>query len=208
MKTITIIGLYLISCCCRAQVISVSSDNNRVLYAGVENPLTIAVSNVVPKNIIVKTDNGTLNGEDGHYIFYTDTGIVANITIFNKTSNKQIGIIAFHVREIPDPNPRLGAYKSGNIPLAIIKSQSGITTDIESIYYQRGLPIISFTINILRNGDYVFKEIKNEGKVFNEEVKKAFQQLRPGDSVALNNIFAKRHDGTLTILASLTFTIK
>jgi hypothetical protein len=44
--------------------------------------------------------------------------------------------------------------------------------------------------------------------MFNEEVKKAFQQLRIGDSVVINNIFARRHDGTLTILNTLTFTIK
>ena len=59
------------------------------------------------------------------------------------------------------------------------------------------------------NGEvYNFKEIRNERELFNKEVNTAFQQLKPSDSVVINNVFARRHDGTLTILNTLTFTIK
>ena len=179
-----------------------------VLYAGIENPLTIIVDNISSKKVIAKTDNGKLSGENGHYYFYTDTGSIVNITLYKEGSNEKIGAVTFFVRQIPDPSPMLGTYTGGEVPLEYIKSQPGIRTNHQSIYYTKGLPIISFTVSIIRNNDYVFKEIKNEVDTFSKEVSKAFQQLKPGDSVVINNIFARRHDGTLTILSAMTFTIK
>ena len=67
---------------------------------------------------------------------------------------------------------------------------------------------MSFTLNIIRGKDYFFKEIKNEGQLFNKDIQNALSLLQNGDSVIFNNIIAKRHDGTLTILPVLTFLIK
>ena len=208
MRVLVTVLLILFYCISNGQLISISSDNNKALYAGVENPLTITVDNVSSKKIIAKTDIGKLTGESGHYTFYTDTGSFANITLYKKGTNEKIGTVNFYIRQIPDPRPRIGTYTGGEIPLAYIKSQPGIRTDILTFYYKIGIPITSFTVSIIRNNDYVFKEIRNEGELFNKEVNTAFQQLKPGDSVVINNIFAKRHDGTLTILSPLAFTIK
>jgi len=208
MKCVGIVCFCLVSCICRGQLISISPRDYKVLYTGIENPLTIVVDNISSKKVIAKTDNGKLSGENGHYYFYIDTGSIANITLYKKRSNEKIGTVTFSIRQIPDPIPRLGTYSGGEIPLEYIKSQPGIRTNIQSIYYTKRLPITSFTVSIIRNNDYVFKEIRNEGELFNKEVNTAFQQLKPGDSVVINNIFAKRHDGTLTILSPLAFTIK
>ena len=212
MKKLAMLSLYLISHSCHAQLFSIASDNNNVLYAGIENPLTIIVQNISPKAVFAKTDNGTLTGSNGHFTFYTDTGSIAHITLFKREFNKEvkIGVVVFNVRQIPDPRVRLGAYMGGNIPLAVLKAhaQNGITTDIATYYYRKGLPITSFTLDIIRNGNYVFKEVKNEGSVFNLEVQRALGQAMAGDAVIFDNIFAKRHDGTTTILSPLTFLIK
>ena len=74
MKHLLLCLIYLISLSCKGQLFGIASDYNNVLYAGIENPLTIAVQNISPKSIIAKTDNGTLTGENGHYVFYTDSG--------------------------------------------------------------------------------------------------------------------------------------
>lgn len=202
-----IISLCLSGCAWQRQTISISSDNNRVLYAGIENPLTIAVDNISANKISAKSDNGTLTGENGRYNFYTDTGSVANFTLYKKGSTESIGIMTFYIRQLPDPTPLIGGYKGGDIPSAVLRAQAGIRTD-RHYPYGRGLPVTSFTVSIIRNNNYVFREINNEGNMFNEEVQNAFKQLKGGDSIVINNIFAKRHDGTLTILSPLTFTIK
>jgi len=210
MKKLMMLGIYLVSLSCQGQLYSIASDNNNVLYAGIENPLTITVQNISPKSVIAKTDNGTLTGENGHYVFYTDTGDMVHITLLKKTSNGQvkIGMTSFWVRQIPDPVASVGIYTSGKIPLAYIKSQAGIRTDHSSIYYKKGIPITSFTLNIVRNNNYIFIVIKNQGNTFSKEVQNALSHSRAGDSIIFNNIFAKRHDGTLTILSPLTFLIR
>ena len=204
------LGLYLASLSCRGQLYSVASNYNNVLYARVENPLTITVQNISPKSIIAKTDNGTLTGKNGHYVFYTDTGDVAHITLYKKTSSGlvKIGVNSFRVRQLPDPPTHLGSYFSGPIPLDYIRSQPGLKTGQESIFYLRGIPIVSYTLNVIRNGNFVFKELKNEGAMFSEQVQAALRKVLPGDSIIFNNILAKRDDSTLTILSPLTFTIK
>ena len=210
MKKLLTFPLCICILLCQGQLFSVSSDKNNVLYAGVENPLTITVQNILPKDILVKTDNGTLSGANGHYVFYTDTGDVANLTLYRKSSNGnvKIGVSSFRVRQLLDPRAHVGSMYGGQINSSYIKAQAGIKTDIEAIYYQKGIPIESFTINIIRGKDYVFKEIKNEGQLFNKDVRNALSLLQNGDSVIFNNIIAKRHDGTLTILSPLTFLIR
>ena len=204
------LSLYLASLTCRGQLYSIASNHNNVLYAGIENPLTITVQNISPKSVIAKTDNGTLTGENGHYVFYTDTGDVAHITLYKKTATGQVkfGVSSFRVRQLPDPPAHVGSYFSGPIHLTILRSQAGLRTDHESIYYTRGIPIVNFTLNVIRNGNFVFKELKNEGAVFSRQVHDALSKILPGDSVIFNNILAQRHDSTLTILSPLTFTIK
>ena len=210
MKRLLMVGLYLASLSCRGQLYSIASNHNNVLYAGIENPLTITVQNISPKSVIGKTDNGTLTGENGHYVFYTDTGDVAHITLFKKTPAGQvkIGVSSFRVRQLPDPPAHLGTYFSGPIPLNYLRSQAGLRTGHESIYYTRGIPIVSYSLNVIRNGNFVFMELKNEGALFTEQVEAALLKVLPGDSVIFNNILAKRDDSTLTILSPLTFTIK
>jgi len=210
MKKLLVLGLYLASLSCRGQLYSIASNFNKVLYAGIENPLTITVQNISPKSVIAKTDNGTLTGENGHYVFYTDTGDVAHITLYKKTATGEVkmGMNSFRVRQLPDPPAQLGSYFSGPIPLDYLRSQAGLRTGHESIYYRRGIPIVSYTLNVIRNGNFVFKEVKNEGAAFGEQVQTALRKVLPGDSVVFNNILAKRDDSTLTILSPLTFTIK
>ena len=88
---------------CQGQLFPVSSIKNTFLYAGIENPLTITVQNVVPKDVLIKSDNGTLSGGNGHYIFYTDTGDVANLTLYRKTTkgNVKIGASSFRIKQLP-----------------------------------------------------------------------------------------------------------
>ena len=195
---------------CHGQLFSVSPDKNNVLYAGVENPLTITVQNILPKDILVKTDNGTLSGANGHYVFYTDTGYVANLTLYKKSSNGnvKIGVSSFRVRQLPDPPAHVGGMYGGEINSSRLKAQAGIKTDIESMYYKKGIPIMSFTLNVIRREEYVYKEIRNEGQLFDKDVQNALSLLQNGDSVIFNNIIAQRHDGTLTILSPLTFLIR
>ena len=208
MKNYLLVVFFLFGNICKGQIFTVSSDKNNVIYKGVENPLTIIVQNVSPADVIAKAEYGRLTGKEGHYMYYSDTGSAVNIVVFKKTraGEKIIGLYPFRVKQIPDPEAKVAGKPGGNIPVAALRSQSRITTNIEAFNFEQGLPIVSFTLSVIRNNDFIQKEIQNSGEEFNEQVKNALQQIRAGDSVIFKDIVARRHDSTLTILAPLTFS--
>jgi hypothetical protein len=192
-----------------AQQFTVASVKNNVLWAGRDNPLSITVENKLFRNIIARTDNGKLTRTDDGYTFYTDTGDIANITVFENRAGKEveIGVARFHVRQLPDPIARVGFNRSGKISLGLFRSQAGLHTDIKTFYHERGIPIISYSVNIIRGTDFIVEDLKNDGNAFSPATREGFLQLRPGDSVVFNKIIARRRDGTLTILEPLTFSL-
>lgn len=194
---------------CQRFVYSISAERNNILFTGYDNPLMVIVHNISPKTLIVKTDNGTLTGENGHYIFRTDTGSAAVITLYKKKGKdlKEIGKTYFLVRLRPDIRPTIGSYYGGKILQVQLTSQAGIRAGQQSMFYEKEMPVISYTLSIIRSGEYVYREIKNEGAAFTKEVGSVLRDTRPGDSVIFNNIFAKRDDGTTTILEPITFFI-
>lgn len=208
MQLLLTFSLLIASLTIAGQTFTVAAVKNNVLWAGLDNPISITVENKSSKNIIAKTDNGRLTKVDDHYIFYTDTGDVANITIFEKRAGKEIriGVTTFKVRQKPDPIPRVGGNRSGRVSVAAFKSQAGVSTD-EHFYPDRGIQVVSFSFSLVRGTDFLYEELKNLGNAFNTETKNAIAQAQPGDSIVINRILAKRHDGTITILEPLTFTL-
>ncbi|MEI7596338.1 MAG: hypothetical protein WCK02_11360 [Bacteroidota bacterium] len=49
---------------CKEYAISV--DKNNFFYIGMDNPVTIVVSGVEPKDVVVKIDNGTITRESNN----------------------------------------------------------------------------------------------------------------------------------------------
>src|SRR5664279_4244911 len=76
-----------------AQKFSISADRNNILYVGLDNPLTIAVENYPSNSIIVETDNGTIEGSSGKYIFRANKRGKADVILYKriKGQTKEIG---------------------------------------------------------------------------------------------------------------------
>ncbi len=49
------------------QKTAIAADKSNVLYLEMDNPITIAVENTSCKELIVKSDNGTIKGQNGSY---------------------------------------------------------------------------------------------------------------------------------------------
>ena len=155
----------------------------------------------------MKTNNGKVTGAKGKYYYYTDTGFAANIVVFKKTKNGEevVGLYPFRIRQIPDPEAKVSGQKGGKIPAALIHFATSISSDTETFYFEKGLPITYFALSIVRDNKYVYQDIKNTGEQFNEEIKDALSHIEPGDSVIFKDIFATRHDHTTTILNTVSF---
>jgi len=204
MLTFTILLAVLFT---KAQVISIAPDKNNILYVGLDNPLTIAVENNSCKSLIVKTDNGTISGSSGTYLYRSTKIGRADIMVYKKVNGKlkEIGRSAFRVKPIPDPIPKVGPSSGGNINVTVLKAQEYIRSDIEGFDFQAGFPIDSFTVCIVRGDTCLYKEIKNIGNHFNNEIVNAFGELKKDDTVIFKKIFARSFDGASKLLVPIVF---
>ena len=181
-----------------------------VLYADVDNPLTIAVENCPSNSIIVKTDNGTISGSRGSYVFRSNQFGKADIILYKKVNGKlkQIGKSSFRVKLIPDPIAKVGPSAGGKIQRIILKSQQYIRADYAGVDIDINIPIDSFTVIIIRGDTCISKELKNYTSKFSKELTDALAEIKQSDIVIFKDIYSKRYNGETRILDPIFFFIR
>jgi hypothetical protein len=190
-----------------AQKFSIGADVNNILYIGLDNPLTIAVENQSCKSIIVKSDNGVITGSSGKYMYRPGKIGKADIILYKKINGqiKELGRNSFRVKSIPDPVPKVGPSSGGYINMVVLRNQHYIRADYECC---EGRAIIdSFTVCIVRGDSCLYKEIKNVGGKFSDEIINALSGIKKDDTVIFKKIFAKGPDYISIPLTPILFVI-
>jgi hypothetical protein len=195
MKITWTILLFFISLTSVGQRFSVSPDKMNILYQDVDNPLTITVENCPCNQMVVKTDNGKIVGNNCSYYFYTDSGWNANITIYKKAKQKlvKVGQSTFRVKAFPYPVPKVGPSAGGKIRAIILKNQQYIRAYDDHVYIHT--EIDSFTVSIIRGDTCFFSQIENKTNQFSQELINALSEIKSGDTVIFKNLFARRPSG-------------
>ena len=192
------------------QKFSIAADKMNVLYADVDNPLTIAAENCPSNSIIVKTDNGKISGSQGAYVFRSNQIGKADITLYKKVKGKlkQIGKSSFRVKLISDPIAKVGPSAGGKIQRIILKSQQYIRADYADIDININIPIDSFTVTIIRGDTCISKELKNYTNKFSKELTDALAEIKQSDVVIFKDIYSKRYNGETRVLEPIFFFIR
>lgn len=190
-----------------AQDISVANERMNIFYKGIDNPISFAADGVPSKSIIVRANNGTVSNQYGYYTFRSDSIGKAEVIIYKKVQGKlkEIGRTAFRVKAIPDPIPKVGPSAGGRIETAILKAQQYIRADMSNFDIHVKTPIDSFTICIARGDSCFYKELKNSGSKFNDDVIKALSEIEKGCTVIFKNIYGKNVYGELKEFDSIVF---
>ena len=181
-----------------------------VLYADVDNHLTIAVENYPNNSIIVKTNNGKISRSNGSYIFHTTQIGTADIILYKKINGKlkKIGKSTFRVKLIPYPIAKVGPSAGGRIQGIVLKSQQYIRADYDFIDIDIRTPIDSFTVNIIPSDTCFFKQIKNLTNKFSQELIEALKIIKKGYVVIFKDIMARRYNGEIIELDPIYFIIR
>lgn len=203
---ITIIG-FLTSNAVSAQHFSISNDRNNVLYAGIDNPITIVVENIPPTQIIVKADKGDIKGNGTKFVYRGDDLGIISIILFKKNTLKEIGRSNFRLKYIPNPVPKVGPSSGGNIRAIVLKSQKYIRAELEYFDIDVRYNIDSFTLNIIRPDTCFFNEIKSFGNVLSKEISEALNTIRKNDIVIFKDIYTTAFDRRPLLLAPILFSI-
>ncbi len=191
-----------------AQTFSISPDKMNVLYLGFDNPLSIAVEGISSRSLIVKTDNGTITGKNGQYIFYGGKVGRAQIILCKKINGKtkEIGRGDFRVKNLPLPIFKIASGKD-RMPKVEIANQEYVRAELEGFDIDTRYNVDSFTVCIISSDTCKFSVKKNYGNKISEEIRSDFQMLKENDTVIFKDIYITQPDKSEAKLAPRIVTI-
>ena len=187
---------------------TISPTMMNVLYAGIDNPISISVPGVPMNASQASMTNGTLTRQGDSWVARPGkVGSEAEISVTATVEGRSqsVGSMKFRVRKLPDPSPYIalkgadGAtlhYKG--TPRRISKAQlmaaqglgAAIDDDILNVTYQ----VVSFSTVFFDAMGNAMPENSN-GASFSPRQLEKFKQMKPGKSFFISNVKAKGPDG-------------
>ncbi|MCH5228897.1 MAG: gliding motility protein GldM [Muribaculaceae bacterium] len=187
---------------------TISPTLMNVLYAGIENPVSISVPGVAMNAVEATMTNGTLSRQGDRWVARPgQIGQDAVISVFASMDGQrqQVGSMTFRVRKLPDPAPYIPIKDAqGNIvnykgsPRKISKAQlmeaeaigAAIDDDLLNVSYS----VVSFATTFYDSMGNAIPEV-SDGNKFSSRQKEQFRRLKPGSRFFISNVKAKGPDG-------------
>jgi gliding motility-associated protein GldM len=176
----------------KSAVVSPTSMN--VLYAGLDNPISVSVPGVAQRDVIASFDGpGVLERKaDGSYSVKPTGKGTYKVKVSAKVDGNtmSMGEMEFRVKRVPDPVPTLdGIYFSGNMNAQKFKTTSGVVPKLDDFVFVTKFNIISYTITVI-TPDGIQKIACGQAKYdskFRDMLDKG--KIRKGCTVVFEDIF-------------------
>ena len=189
--------------------VAISPVKMNILYIGVDNPVTIAISGVSDAEKVSATiSQGTLiKVAGGEYIAKPATTDVAKISVFAEIDGqkKAMGDMEFRVKLLPVPEARIFGKSGGSIEKDVLLAQPGISAYMGDFLFDLRYTVTQFTIVVSTPQDGE-KSLASNTAAFTAEQKNLFASLYKGTKVSFTNIKARGPDGVKD-LRDLVFTV-
>lgn len=184
-------------------VTAVAPTKMNVLYLGVDNPLSIAVSGVPNDKIFPSITNGTIRKIGNSYIVNPRQLGDNLITITVDVDGKKVvtGSMCFRVKPVPDPVAKVAGRKTGVIDRNLLLAQNIITAEMENFDFDAKFTIVEFTVSAIINGHAIYI-VSKSNKITNEQ-KDLIKGIKAEDRVLFYNIKALGPDGQIRKLNDL-----
>lgn len=192
---------------------TVSATMMNVLYAGIDNPISISVPGVAQNAVSATMTNGSLTRSgDIWKARPTQVGAECVITVTAAIDGKSQTVSAstFRVRKLPDPTAYI-AYKDnhgnevrykGSRPLAksILLSAEGVEAAIDDDLLNVQYTVLDFETIVFDSMGNAIPE-KSNGSKFSERQKTSFRRLSRGKRFYISRVRAKGPDGIIRDLS-------
>jgi hypothetical protein len=187
-------------------VIACALDRVDILYVGIDNPITIAVSEVSPNKVKVSCEGCTLtsNGIGKYNAVVRVPGAVA-ITV---AANGMTKIFRFQAQYFPNPVPTLSMKKGGAMGMREFCAQAGIIPVLENMGFDAKCSVQSFTIaRVVPNQTPITVSVL--GTAFDEKAQKLICAAKPGDLYHFSDIKVKcPGDEVVREIGTMSFFVK
>ncbi|MDP3557883.1 MAG: gliding motility protein GldM [Bacteroidota bacterium] len=183
--------------------VAVSPDKMNVLYAGVENPLTVSAAGVAPTDLVVTISgcNATIaNNGNGKYTTKVSGTGTCVVTVMQRTAGglkRQGSPQYFRVKRFPNPPLKVSGkstYGNLDMKLAEAKNINAIGVDNAGFDFIAPFKMNEFVMNIV-NSSGVSQDYKCIGSQLSPTAKEALLKLKVGNKIYFENIRVQAPDG-------------
>ncbi len=186
---------------------TVSATLMNVLYAGIDNPVSISVPGVAMGGISAAMTNGTLTRNGDSWVARpAAVGSDAVITVTATMDGRpvDVGTTRFRVRKLPDPTPyipfkdasgNVDHYRGGKaLAKALLLAAPGLEAAIDDGLLDTPFEVESFETVFFDSSGNAMPEV-SAGAMFSQRQKQQIQRLSRGKRFFISRIRAKGPDG-------------
>lgn len=194
---------------------TISATMMNVLYAGINNPISIAVPGFPNNTISASMTNGTLTRSGDHWIARPSkvgAEAVVSVTVTVDGRQQKVASSSFRVRKLPDPMPYIAytdskgnpeRYKGGKgFSKTLLLSAEGISAAIDDDMLNVAYKVLSFQTVIFDSMGNAIPEVSS-GDKFSERQRNSFRRLSRGKRFYISNVRAVGPDGIERVLAPM-----
>jgi gliding motility-associated protein GldM len=198
---------------------TVSNTMMNVMYAGIDNPISISVPGIPSSQMSATMTNGTLSRKGNDWVAKPATvGQEAVITVTAQNEGKSVAVArtAFRVRQLPDPMPFIeyqdenGATKrfKGKTPIsrALLIKAPGIRAAIDDDLLNVDFRVLSFETLFFDSMGNALPEV-SDGASFSQRQKDAFRRLSRGKRFFISKVRAVGPDGVERVISPLEIVV-
>ena len=186
-----------------------------VLYAGIDNPMSISVPGVAPSAISASMTNGTLSRQGDKWV--ARPGKVGTEAVITVTANidgrpQTVATNSFRVRKLPDPTPYIAfndskgnaeRYKGGKpFSKTLLLQAPGIEAAIDDDLLNVTYKVLSFETVFFDSMGNAIPEVSS-GASFSQRQKDSFRRLSRGKRFYISRVRAVGPDGIERDLAPM-----
>jgi gliding motility-associated protein GldM len=185
--------------------IAVSADKMRVLYIGVDNPLTITAG-VGSEKVSASFSGGSITKVGGSKYIAKPTN-PGEHTITVRAENKSTPV-TFRVKYLPKPATFVGASRGGSVSAATFKAQGGLIARLEDSEFEAAYKVISYRLGASGGAFPVYQEASNEGNRWTGSAANIVGKATPGTTIYFDQIRVVGPDGRNIEVAPMVFNLK
>ena len=195
---------------------TVSATMMNVLYAGIDNPISISVPGVAMNGVSATMTNGSLTRSGDHWVAHpSKVGEEAVVTVNAEMDGRQMTVAStkFRVRKLPDPTPYI-AYKDANgntshykgggrgLSKTFLLNAPGIEAAIDDDLLDIQFKVLSFETVFFDSMGNAIPEV-SQGSQFSQRQKDSFRRLSRGKRFYISRVKAVGPDGITRDLAPI-----
>ncbi len=185
--------------------LTVSATKMNVFYTGVDNPVSISVAGMADSQIQPEISVGTIRKAGNDWVVRVPDAQKAVITVV--ADGKNMGTTEFRVRRVPNPVATIANIEGGNIDKNRLLLASAIIPTMPADFdFDLSFQITAFTFTATRSGGDIFTRDARNNRL-TEEMRNYIENMRRGEKIWLENIYATGPDGTRR-LGTINLTIQ